>query len=120
MSVADHLYAHLTAFSILGMLIVARLRYAAAEMHLLTESTSRFSLLEDINFYGFQTKWSDYVFIILTGLLLVKVSSRPKNQILVSGIPIVGGSDSQHVKENRKRFIHDGKSMIEEGYQQVG
>ena len=120
MSVADYLYAHLIALFISGILIVACLRSAAAEMPLLSGSASKFSVLEDIEFSGFQNRVSSYVFIILTGLLLVTVSSRPKKQILVPDIPIVGGSDSQHVKENRRRFIHDGKSMIEDGYQQVG
>ena len=120
MSVADHVYVHLIAFFISGILITACSRSAAAEMPLLSGSASRFSVLGDIEFSGFQNKVPGYMFIVLTGLLLVTVSSRPKKQILVSGIPVVGGSDSQHVMENRRRFIHDGKSMIEEGYQQVG
>ncbi|KAH6674969.1 putative cytochrome P450 [Halenospora varia] len=39
-----------------------------------------------------------------------------KHQRLVPSIPIVGGSDKESIKKNRLRFIHDGKSMLEEGY----
>lgn len=105
MSVADQMYAHLTALFISGILIIACLRSAAAEMPLQSGSASRFSVLEDIDFSGFQSKGSGYVFIILAGLLLVTVSGRPKKQISVSGIPVVGGSDSQHVKKNRRSFF---------------
>ena len=112
MSVTDHLYAHLIAFFLSTILMAAFLRSAAAE------APSSFFVLEDIEFFNFETKVSS-LFIILVGLLLVTVSNRPKMQILVPGISVVGGSDSQDVKESRKRFIHDGKSMIEEGYQQV-
>ena len=111
MAAADRFYAHSIAFFILETLIVVCVRSAAAEMPLLSGSASRYPVLDKV---------SGWVFIILTGLLLVTVSSRPKKQKLVSGIPIVGGGDSQQVKKNRRRFIHDGRSMIEDGYQQVG
>ncbi|KAI1380477.1 cytochrome P450 monooxygenase [Hypoxylon crocopeplum] len=41
-----------------------------------------------------------------------------KHQRLASGVPIVGGSDKQSILKNRKRFIHDGMSMLAEGYKQ--
>ena len=125
MSVADHVFAQLTALFISALMIIACLRCAAAdEMPLPSSSSSgsRFSLLEELNFSGFQTRGSSYVFILLAGLLLVttvSTSRSKRRQRLVSDIPIVGGSDGQCVKENRKRFIHDGKAMIEEGYRQV-
>jgi hypothetical protein len=42
-----------------------------------------------------------------------------KRQRLVPGVPIVGGTDRQSIQKNRIRFIHDGKSMLEEGYEKV-
>lgn len=42
-----------------------------------------------------------------------------KRQRLVPGIPIVGGDDRQSIQKSRIRFIHDGKSMLEEGYEKV-
>jgi hypothetical protein len=42
-----------------------------------------------------------------------------KRQRLVPGVPIVGGDDRQSIQKNRIRFIHDGKSMLEEGYKKV-
>lgn len=120
MPIAHHLYAHLITFFISGTLIVACLRFAAAEMALLSGSELRIFVLKTLDPSSYQSKIFGSVYIILAGLLLFVVSSNLEKQVLVSGIPIVGGSDSQHVKENRRRFIHDGKSMIEDGYQQVG
>lgn len=52
-------------------------------------------------------------------LFLLYFQSVSKHQRLVPSIPIVGGSDKESIKKNRLRFIHDGKSMLEEGYKKV-
>lgn len=55
---------------------------------------------------------------LLFAILLYRLSFQ-KRQRLVPGIPIVGGEDRSSVKENRIRFIHDGKNMLTEGYKKV-
>ena len=40
-------------------------------------------------------------------------------QRLVPGIFVVGGFSKDHIKESRSRFVHDSRSMVLEGYQQV-
>ena len=113
MAIKDYLYANLMALFVSAGLIVLSLRYVAGE------NESRFPTIEDFEPFDNRTKLSGYVTVILVGLLFVTVSQRPKKQKLVPGIPIVGGSDVQDVKQNRKRFIHDGKSMLAEGYRKV-
>ena len=119
MPLADFFYARLITFFISGTLIVACLRSAAAEMPLLSGSELKIFFLKSVDPFSYQSKIFGCVNIIVAGLLLLFLSSYLEKQVLVSGIPIVGGGDSQHVQENRRRFIHDGKSMIEDGYQQV-
>ncbi|KAI1356558.1 putative cytochrome P450 [Xylaria sp. FL0043] len=53
-------------------------------------------------------------------LLVSLIFFKPfaKRQRLVPEIPIVGGSDQASIKNNRKRFIHDGMAMLLEGYQE--
>ena len=61
--------------------------------------------------------------LILIGLLtltLITVFGHfGKRQKIVPGIPIVGGKDKESVLKSRKRFVHDGKAMLLEGYQKV-
>lgn len=57
------------------------------------------------------------VILVLSVALLLRQSKT--RQRIVPGIPIVGGNDKAAVLRNRKRFIHDGKSMLLEGYQKV-
>jgi hypothetical protein len=60
------------------------------------------------------------VLISVLFLIILKRSLGPsKRQRLVPGIPIVGGSDKKAILKNRKRFIHDGKDMLLEGYEKV-
>ena len=113
MAIKDYLYANLMALFVSAGLIVFSLRYVAGE------NESRFPAIEDFEPFDNRTKLSGYVTVILVGLLFVTVSQRPKKQKLAPGILIVGGSDVQDVKQNRKRFIHDGKSMLAEGYRKV-
>ena len=113
MAIKDYLYANLMALFVSAGLIVFSLRYVAGE------TESKFPAIEDFDFFENRTKLSGYLTVILVGLLFLTVSQRPKRQKLAPGIPIVGGSDIQHVKQNRKRFIHDGKSMLAEGYRKV-
>ncbi len=113
MAIKDYLYANLMALFISAGLIVLSLRYVAGE------NESKFPAIEDFETFENRTKLSGYLTVILVGLLFVTVSQRPKRQKLVPGILIVGGSDIQDVKQNRKRFIHDGKSMLAEGYRKV-
>lgn len=47
------------------------------------------------------------------------VASSKKRQRLAPNIPVVGGSDKKSILKNRRRFIHDGMSMLAEGYEQV-
>ena len=62
-------------------------------------------------------------YLVLTAILaltLVTVFSQfKKRQKIVPGIPIIGGSDKESIQRNRKRFIHDGKAMLLEGYEKV-
>ncbi|PKY00091.1 putative cytochrome P450 [Aspergillus campestris IBT 28561] len=48
------------------------------------------------------------LFAVLAGIATVR---------LVAGVPIVGGKDAATIKQNRIRFVHDGKRMLQEGYQ---
>jgi hypothetical protein len=82
-------------------------------------SRVNFPAIEDAGTSECQTRLSGYLAVIHIGLLFVTVSQRPKRQRLVPGIPMVAGSDIQHVKQSRKRFIHDGHSMLAEGYREV-
>lgn len=116
----DHLYAHVMALFLSTILVAAFLGLATVEALLTSPSPSRLSVLDSLGFLELRTKVPGYLTIIVLGLLLATVSNRPKKQKLAPGIPVVGGSGLQQVKESRKRFIHDGKSMIEEGYRQVG
>ena len=120
MPLADFLYARLIAFFISGTLMVACLRTAAAEMPLLSGSELRIFFLKSLDPFSYQSRILSCVSIVIGSLLLLVLASHHEKQVLVSGVPIVGGGESQHVKKNRRRFIHDGKSMIEDGYQQVG
>ena len=67
------------------------------------------------------SKINPYVALItVLGLILIIIYGQSKkHQKLVPGIPIVGGSDKESVLRNRKRFVHDGKSMLLEGYGKV-
>ena len=61
--------------------------------------------------------WACLTFlVIILGLFLQNGGSK---QRLVPGIPVVGGSDRESIKKQRKRFIHDSKAMIIEGYKKV-
>lgn len=113
MAIKDYLYANLMALFVSAGLIMFSLRYVVGE------TESNFPAIEGFEFFENRTKLSGYLTVILVGLLFVTLSQRPKRQKLALGIPIVGGSDIQHVKQNRKRFIHDGKSMLAEGYRKV-
>lgn len=66
-------------------------------------------------------KINPYVALItIVGLILIILYGQSKkHQRIVPGIPIVGGSDKESVLRNRKRFVHDGKSMLLEGYGKV-
>lgn len=56
----------------------------------------------------------------ILGLIIITVYGQSrKHQRIVPGIPIVGGSDKESVLRSRKRFVHDGKSMLLEGYGEV-
>lgn len=77
------------------------------------------SILDEFGFSELRTHVYGYLTIVFIGLLLAAVSSPPRKQQPAPGIPVVGGSSIQQVKESRQRFVHDGKSMIEEGYRQV-
>ncbi|KAH7028636.1 putative cytochrome P450 [Macrophomina phaseolina] len=41
-----------------------------------------------------------------------------RRQRLVPGVPIVGGNSAKALAESRKRFYHDSKAMLLEGYKQ--
>ncbi|KAK3177962.1 hypothetical protein OEA41_000094 [Lepraria neglecta] len=113
MAIKDYLYANLMALFVSAGLIVFSLRYVVGE------TESKFLAIQGFEFFENRTKLSSYLTVIVVGLLFVTLPQRPKRQKLAPGIPIVGGSDIQHVKQNRKRFIHDGKSMLAEGYRKT-
>lgn len=50
--------------------------------------------------------------------LILKWHLVPK-QKLVPGVPIVGGNSKKEILASRKRFIHESKDMLVEGYEQV-
>ena len=52
-------------------------------------------------------------------VLAVLLGTPKKKQRLVPGIPVVGGDDRASILMNRKRFIHDGKNMLLDGYQKA-
>lgn len=52
-------------------------------------------------------------------LVIVYVQATAKKQRLLQGVPVVGGSDPASIKASRKRFIHDSRAMLTEGYQKV-
>ena len=52
-------------------------------------------------------------------ILFVLFGTPKKRQRLVPGIPVVGGDYEANVLKNRKRFVHDGKDMLLEGYQKA-
>jgi hypothetical protein len=45
--------------------------------------------------------------------------SNHSRQKYVKGVPFVGGSDEDSIKQNRIRFVNDSKNMLLEGYKQV-
>lgn len=61
------------------------------------------------------------LFAFLTGIVTVLfiIWNKRSGQRLVPGVPIVGGKDTATIKQNRIRFVHDGKRMLQEGYQAV-
>ena len=71
-----------------------------------------YRVLADINPYTI-------LVAVLTLTLITFFGRFKKRQKIVPRIPIVGGSDKKSIQQNRKRFIHDGKAMLLEGYQKV-
>lgn len=61
--------------------------------------------------------WAYLMFLVITLGFFLQNGGR--KQRLVPGIPVVGGSDRESIKKQRKRFIHDSKAMITEGYKKV-
>lgn len=61
------------------------------------------------------------LFAALAGIVTVVfiIWNKWSGQRLVAGVPIVGGKDTATIKQNRLRFVHDGKRMLQEGYQAV-
>ena len=55
----------------------------------------------------------------LVVLLGVYLQTAKKKQRLLPGVPVVGGADSASIRAQRKRFIHDSKAMLTEGYAKV-
>lgn len=128
MALKNYLYANMMALLVSVYVIVVSLRFAAGEAQPqysplerfdLLEKRTKLSQLEDFNIFQNPTSLSGYLAIILVGLLLATVSPSSKKQKLAPGVPVVGGGDLEQVKQNRKRFIHDGKAMLAEGYRQV-
>lgn len=119
MSAKDILVAHLMALCVSASLIIVFLKFAAGEKSMASTPPLKFSVLDDLEYPDSRIKISAYVIVLLLGLLVATASSSTKKQELVPGIPIVGGNNSQDLKRNRKRFVHDGKAMLDEGYRQV-
>jgi len=113
MSFKDHVYANLMAFFTSACLLLVLLRSVNGD------TQSKFPGVQEFEFYENRSKLSGYLSVIFVGLLMVIVTRRTAKQRLVPGIPIVGGSGIDNIKKNRKRFIHDGKSMLDEGYREV-
>jgi hypothetical protein len=53
--------------------------------------------------------------VIIAGAMWI-LSPR---QRLITGIPIVGGEDNESIQRSRIRFVHDGMSMLLDGYRKV-
>ncbi|KAL9578497.1 MAG: hypothetical protein Q9203_007073, partial [Teloschistes exilis] len=48
------------------------------------------------------------------------IQSYNKRQRLIPGVPIVGIDERGSVKAARKRFVHDAKGLLQEGYEMAG
>lgn len=71
-----------------------------------------------------KTYYHDTETATLIGLAGVVVAliywlSSHSRQIYIKGVPFVGGSDEDAIKQNRIRFVNDSKNMLLEGYKQV-
>lgn len=47
------------------------------------------------------------------------IKTYNKRQRLIPGVPIVGIDERGSVKAARKRFVHDAKGLLQEGYEMV-
>ena len=104
MSTVDHLYSHAMALFTAALIPIPTLD----ELN-----------VQSLGLSFFQRKGLLYVPLGFIILILVATSNFSRKQRLAPGVPIVGGNNARCIKENRTRFIHDGKAMLEEGYRQV-
>ncbi|KAI9739473.1 MAG: hypothetical protein M1818_005161 [Claussenomyces sp. TS43310] len=58
--------------------------------------------------------WAGLMLLII--VLAICIQPVSKKQKLVSGMPVVGGSDHASIKKQRGRFVYDSKAMLAEGY----
>lgn len=60
------------------------------------------------------------LFVVFVATTIIYLLSAQKRQRLVPGVRIVGGGSAKALVESRKRFYHDSKAMLLEGYRQSG
>ena len=63
--------------------------------------------------------WPAVLSLLLVLLAIQSFAPWTPKQQLVPGVFIVGGSRKDEVKKSRSRFVHDSRSMVLEGYEQV-
>lgn len=56
---------------------------------------------------------------LATVLVAAWLMEPSKRQRLATGVPVVGGNSKEDIMKSRNRFVHDAKSMVCDGYQQV-
>jgi hypothetical protein len=64
-------------------------------------------------------EWPAILFLACLIIAIQSIAAFNAKQRLAPDVLVVGGNSKDDIKKNRSRFVHDGKSMVLEGYKMV-